>query len=259
MKKYQFYIKNLECANCARRIEESLEKKENITNICVNFNTSTISYETDSFSKDDINKMIQDIEPGVFITEFEEEEKKEFHLSVLLVALFFGFIANFFDGNIKIFLFALSYVFLLYKIAFKAFKILIKNKTIDEFALITISALGAYFLGQELEGIMVVTLFTIGKILEAKALNNSRKSVKELLNIKEPYANKKEGNSIVKCEVEKVVVGDILVVKKGERIPVDGIVIKGHTKLDTSSLTGESEKQSIHVQDHVLSGSVNVG
>ena len=95
-----------------------------------------------------------------------------------------------------------------------------------------------------MEGIMVITLYTIGKILEEKALNNSRKSIKNLLDISEAYANKKEGNNIIKIDVNDVKVNDILVVKKGEKIPVDGIIVEGSTILDTSSLTGESKPVS---------------
>ena len=104
---------------------------------------------------------------------------------------------------------------------------------------------------------MVITLYTIGKILEEKAINNSRKSIKELLDIKEPYAYKKVKNKIDKVKVEDVLVGDVLVVKAGEKIPVDGIVVKGSSKLDTSALTGESELAEVEEGATVLSGSIN--
>lgn len=260
MKKYKCYINNLRCANCANKIEKAIEKNNDISMVNVNFSKSTLTYEAQNDMKNEINKIIKNIEPDVFISTDEvEKEMKEFRLSILLVAVFFGLIANFFDGNFKLFLFSLAYILLLYKIAFRAIKKLIKSKTLDENALITISALGAYFLGQELEGIMVVALYTIGKILENKALDNSRKSIKNLVNIKEPMANILVGNEIIKSEVEKVKVGDRLVIKKGERIPVDGLIVKGVSKLDTSSLTGESEPLKVRVGSHVISGSINLG
>lgn len=260
MKKYKCYINNLRCANCANKIEKAIEKNNDISMVNVNFSKSTLTYEAQNDMKNEINKIIKNIEPDVFIsTDEEEKEIKEFRLSMLLAAILFGLIANFFDGNFKLFLFSLAYVLLLYKIAFRAIKKLIKSKTLDENALITISALGAYFLGQELEGIMVVALYTIGKILENKALDNSRKSIKNLVNIKEPMANILIGNEIIKSEVEKVKVGDRLVIKKGEKIPVDGLIVKGSSKLDTSSLTGESEPLKVKVGSHVISGSINLG
>ena len=122
-----------------------------------------------------------------------------------------------------------------------------------------ISCLGALFIGEVLEGMMVITLYTIGKILEEKAINNSRKSIKYLLDIKEPYANLIEGKNTVKIPVEEVKLDDVLVVKKGERVPVDGVIIKGSSILDTSALTGESEGVKVNPQDEVLSGSINMG
>lgn len=104
---------------------------------------------------------------------------------------------------------------------------------------------------------MVVTLYTIGKVLEEKAINNSRKSIKGLLDIKQNYANKKEDNEVQKVRVEEVKVGDILIVKKGEKIPLDGVVIKGESALDTSALTGESEEVNVKALSKVLSGSIN--
>ncbi len=92
---------------------------------------------------------------------------------------------------------------------------------------------------------LVIALYTIGKILEEKAVNNSRKSIKDLIDIKQPYANLKQTDEIKKVDVEEIKINDILVVKKGEKIPVDGIVITGETMLDTSALTGESELMQI--------------
>lgn len=261
MQKYKYCINNLKCANCARKIEDELTKNKDLKNVSINFNTATIFYETDVLSQSDVNKLIDDIEPGVTISNINEEieNKKEFHLSFVLIAIALGLLGNILkESTIRTVLFIISYVLLLYKTGFNSIKILIKQHAIEENALITISALGAYFLGQEMEGIMVVSLYTIGRILEAKAINNSRKSISDLMNIKEPYANKLDECGITKVEVETVKIGDILVVKKGEKIPVDGIVIKGSSKLDTSSLTGESEPVKVGLDDKVLSGSVNL-
>ncbi len=118
---------------------------------------------------------------------------------------------------------------------------LIKNHTLNEYALITISCLGAFFIGDIMEGIMVVSLYTIGKILEEKAINNSRKSIKDLIDIKQSYANVLIDEELKEVAIEDVKIDDIMVVKSGEKVPVDGIIIDGKTKIDTSSLTGESE------------------
>ena len=136
---------------------------------------------------------------------------------------------------------------------------LIKSHTINENALITISAIGAYFVDKQMEGLMVIILYEIGKILEEKAVNNSRNSIKDLMNIKQDFANKVVGDKTKVINVENVKINDILIIKKGEKIPVDGIVIEGETKLNLFSLTGESDLVNKKENDEVLSGSINEG
>jgi Cd2+/Zn2+-exporting ATPase len=140
-----------------------------------------------------------------------------------------------------------------------ALRLLIKTKTINENLLIFISCVGAYIIGKPKEGLMVITLYIIGKLLEEKALNNSRKSIKDLIDIKQNYANLKTKTGIKQIDVNDINIGDILIVKKGEKIPVDGIIIKGESYLDTSVLTGESEEVKVQVNDKVLSSSINLG
>ena len=136
---------------------------------------------------------------------------------------------------------------------------LIKSHTINENALITISSIGAYFVDKQMEGLMVITLYEIGKILEEKAVNNSRNSIKDLMNIKQDFANKVVGDKTKVINVEDVKINDILIIKKGEKIPVDGVVIEGETKLNLFSLTGESDLVNKKENDEVLSGSINEG
>lgn len=262
MTKYKYNINNLDCANCAREVEEGLNKCERLNNVVVNFSTSKISYESDEvISLKELNQLVKKIEPDASVSAEEVEQKKEYHLSILIIACLIAIIANTLKlpTNIKNILFIISYILLLYRTTINAIKLLIKSKIINENALITISCIGAFLIGEVMEGAMVITLYTIGKILENIAINNSRKSIKDLVNIKEPYANKKENNKITKIAVEEVKINDILLVKKGEKIPVDGLITKGKTYLDMSSLTGESELVNASKQDKVLSGSINMG
>ena len=262
MSKYKYKINNLDCANCAREIEENLNKNENFKNVKVNFNTMMISYETDKdISIESVNKLIKSVEPDAYISSEENENKKEYHLSILIIGIIFGLLGSYLNvsNTIKLIFLMISYILLLYKVAINAFKILVYGKSINENALILISCIGAFILGEAMEGMMVIVLYTIGKILEEKAINNSRKSIKDLMDIKSIYANKKEGNKTITINVEDVKIGDILIVKKGEKVPVDGVVIKGSSYLDTSSITGESESMNVKVQDKVLSGFINLG
>ena len=262
MKKYKYNINNLDCANCAREIEEKLNKNKNFKNAVVNFNTKKISYTSEKeYTIKELNDIIKKIEPDAFISEEEIKIKKQYHLKVLIIAIIILLLGNFLQipKYLKITMYLISYTLLLYRTTINAIKLLIKSKTINENALITISSLGALLIGEVNEGAMVITLYTIGKLLEEKAINNSRKSIKDLIDIKQPIANKKENNQIISIPVEQIKINDLLVVKKGERIPVDSIVIKGTTLLDTSALTGESELVEIKEQDQVLSGSINQG
>ena len=262
MKKYKYNINNLDCANCARKIEEILNKNKELKNAIVNFNTSKISYEAErEFSIKELNDIIKTVEPDAYVTKEENKTKKEFHLSILIIALAIGLLGYFMrlNNTAKMILYIVAYTLLLYRTGINAVKLLFKNKTINENMLITISCIGALAIGEVVEGMLVIALYTIGKILEEKAVNNSRKSIKDLIDIKQPYANLKQTDEIKKVDVEEIKINDILVVKKGEKIPVDGIVITGETMLDTSALTGESELMQIKEGDQVLSGSMNRG
>ena len=260
MKKYKYNINNLDCANCAREIEESLNKNKDLKNVIVNFNTSKLSYESDKeFTLKEMNDLVKKVEPDAYLSKEEIETKNYFSFNTLIIGLVIGLLGYFLKlpNIVKIILYLISYSFLLYKTFINAIKLLIKNKTINENFLITISCFGALAIGEVLEGMMVITLYTIGKILEEKAVNNSRKSIKNLLDIKQNYANKKVNNELKTVKVEDVKIGDILVIKKGEKIPLDGEIIKGETSLDTSALTGESEEIVAKVSSKVLSGSIN--
>ena len=262
MKKYKYNINNLDCAACAREIEEMLNKHEDFNNATVNFNTCKIAYESNKdYSLEELNDLVRMVEPECFITLEEKDTRKEFSLRFLVLALAIGLSGYFLPlpKVIKIILYLISYSMLLYRTTNNALKLLFKGNGINENALMTISCLGALALGEVLEGMMVIALYTIGKILEEKAINNSRKSIKDLLDIKEPYVNLKVRDKIEQVRVEDVKLNDILVVKKGEKIPVDGVVVKGSTLLDTSALTGEADLDNVTVKSNVISGSINMG
>ena len=261
MNKYRYNINNLDCANCAREIEEALNERSDFKNASVNFSTCKVSYESEKeFTLEELNIIIKEVEPDAYLTENKVDNvKKEFHLSIFLIAIIISAFTYFFDlsKNTKLVLYIISYALLLYRPVINAIKLLLKKNGINENALISISCIGAFLLGEVMEGIMVISLYTIGKLLEEKAINKSRKSINDLLNIKEPYANLKTGKTFKKIPVEEVKINDILIVKKGEKIPVDGIVVKGSSLLDMTALTGESNLVQKNINDEVLSGSIN--
>lgn len=266
LKKYKYRLNNLDCANCANKIEERLKKESNLSDVVVNFSSLTLSFmSNDDIKIEDISNIVTKIEPEVVVTKIDEEvkeTKKNYNLIRLIIGVIIALLELYvnFNNEIinKIFIIS-SYVILLYRTFKVAVKMLIKSHTINENALITISAIGAYFVDKQMEGLMVIILYEIGKILEEKAVNNSRNSIKDLMNIKQDFANKVVGDKTEVINVEDVKINDILIIKKGEKIPVDGIVIEGETKLNLFSLTGESDLVNKKENDEVLSGSINEG
>ena len=264
LKKYKYRLNNLDCANCANKIEERLKKENNLSDVVVNFSSLTLSFmSNDDIKIEDISNIVTKIEPEVVVTKIDEEvkeNKKNYNLIRLIIGIIIallGLYVNFNNEIINKILIIASYVILLYRTFKVAVKMLIKSHTINENALITISAIGAYFVDKQMEGLMVITLYEIGKILEEKAVNNSRNSIKDLMNIKQDFANKVVGDKTKVINVEDVKINDILIIKKGEKIPVDGIIIEGETKLNLFSLTGESDLVNKKENDEVLSGSIN--
>ena len=272
MKKYEYEIAGLDCAACANEIQEGLNKNPEIKNANVNFAKMKLTYETDTLSKEGIEKIVQSIEPEVELLEVnskskdlknekaQKENRKKLWIHILRLVI--GAIVAGVGLYIPmpkvastIFI-VLGYAVLLFKTVKNAVKLLFKSKTINENLLITISCIGAYLVGKSSEGLMVIILYEIGKILEEKAINKTRKSISDLMDIKPEYANLKKGDEIEIVEPSEVKVGDIVVAKQGEKIPLDGVVVKGTASLNTASLTGESKPQDVDENDIVLSGSI---
>lgn len=262
LKNYKYYLENLDCANCAKKIENAISEDERFQNVIVNFNTLTISFKTALDNPfNEIFKIIKRVEPDVFVyTERQDTSKQDLELLRFILALILLGISLLIPSEIiKEVLLVISYLLLLYKTFIKAIKKIIKSHNVDENALICISAIGAYILGEHMEGLMVLLLYVLGKILEDKAVNKSRNSIKDLVELKASYANLKTNKRLTKVKSENLKIGDLIVVKKGELIPVDGIVTSGTTKVDTSGLTGEATLRDILEKDQVLSGYINKG
>lgn len=268
MKRYEFILKDLDCAACANEIQEKLAKNPELHNVNVNFAKLKLTYETDTVSVEEVRKAVKEQEPDVEMISAEKmkeiENKKESKMGAQIARLLIGIIiagiglyAKLPDTISTIFI-ILGYVILLYRTAKNAFKMLFASKKINENFLITVSCVGAYLVGEHMEGLMVITLYEIGKILEEKSISKSRKSIKDLMDIKPEYANLKTENDIKKVSPEEVKKGDTILIKEGEKVPLDGIVKKGTADLNTASLTGESKLTQVSENKNVLSGSIVV-
>lgn len=262
MKSYRYTLEGLDCANCAKKIEDKIASTDGYKDVNVNFSTLKLTFKTDKKDfKKEIIEIIAKLEPEVNVLE-DNENHQETHNSSDIIRIIIGIsiyivsiIGNFTNTVTKI-LTIIAFIILLYKTAKKAFKQIIKSKVLDENALIVISAIGAYIIGKDSEGLMVITLYEIGKILESKAVNKTRKSITQLMDIRPEYANLKQGENYIKVNPQDVSIGDIIVIKTGEKIPLDGIVLNGIAQINNSALTGESRLISVKEEDIVMSGSI---
>lgn len=284
MKNYKYKLEGLDCANCAKKIEDKIATTEGYENVVVNFSTSKLSFQTTKEEKkitEEIKKIVNSLEPEVIVTEIgatpksqnqQKSERTNNDILRLIIGIFIYFTATLpavkhfltdilgssMAKSIEIVLTIISLAILLIRIVPKAWKQLIKNHVLDENMLITISVIGACLVGKTTEGIMVITLYEIGKILEAKAVNKTRKSISDLMDIKPEYANLKIEDTTKQVNPEEVNIGDIIVIKTGEKIPLDGIVIKGEAEINNQALTGESRLIQVKQNSQVLSGGINV-
>lgn len=153
-------------------------------------------------------------------------------------------------------LFIVAFVVIGYEYAIKAGKTIVRGRIFDENVLMLIAAVAAFVLGEYPEGIAVLTLGSVGEIFENYAVNRSRKNVSALLSVRPEFAAVKRGEEFVSVDPSEVRIGDVLLVKAGERVPVDGVVVKGSTHLDTSALTGESAPRGVSEGTEVLSGCI---
>lgn len=170
---------------------------------------------------------------------------------IVLISLFIPF------RVIKTILFVVAYLIVGYPIIKKAVTNIFHGEVFDENFLMTIATIGAFLTGEYLEGVLVMLLYQVGELFQSYAVSTSRKSITELMDIRPDYANLKDGEKYKKVSPEEVKVGDIIQIKPGEKVPLDGIVIEGNSYLDTVALTGESVPRKVNKKDEILSGCIN--
>lgn len=261
--KYKIGIEGLDCPNCAKALENEFNKIDNINNANIDFINQKLSFETDNFDLS-IQKMkntISQVEPSAKLIIEKEKKKTELTWVYDVVLLFLGIAVGLCALLISMptwafwLLFVISAVLLGYKTYLKAVLLLFKGK-INENLLITLAVIGAAALGEYMEALMVVALYTIGKILENLAVNKSRKSIEKLTKLQPEYAVIIENGNEKRVNPNEVKIGNKIVVKAGERVPLDGVISEGSASIDVQSLTGESLPVNLKTNDEILSGSI---
>lgn len=159
---------------------------------------------------------------------------------------------------LQIALFIISYIIVGGDVVKRAVKNIFKGQVFDENFLMSIATIGAFFIGEYPEGVAVMLFYQVGELFQSYAVGKSRKSIASLMDIRPDYANVKKGDELVKVDPDEVQIGDIIVIKAGEKIPLDGKVIEGSSMIDTSALTGESVPRKVEVGSDILSGCINI-
>ena len=164
--------------------------------------------------------------------------KKDIVKIIISIILFIiALICNFNNEKINIIVFLIAYIIIGAEIIIQAIKNILKKELFDENFLMTIATIGAILIGEYPEAVAVMLFYEIGELFQETAVNKSRKSIESLASIRADYANVKDKNGIKKVDPKEVAIGDIIVIKPGEKIPLDGIIIEGETSLNTSALT----------------------
>ena len=159
---------------------------------------------------------------------------------------------------LQIALFIISYIIVGGDVVKRAVKNIFKGQVFDENFLMSIATIGAFFIGEYPEGVAVMLFYQVGELFQSYAVGKSRKSIASLMDIRPDYANVKKGDELVKVDPDEVQIGDIIIIKAGEKIPLDGKVIEGRSMIDTSALTGESVPREVEVGSDILSGCINI-
>lgn len=256
-------IEGLDCPNCAKTLENHINKIDGVYNAKINFLKSYIEFQSNDNEKaiNDIIEITKKIEPEAKIvtnkTKVKFNKKWLLELLILSIGIIVGVCCFVIDLPTWAYwtLLIVSVLILGYKTFYKAIQLIFKG-VINENLLITISVFGAIVIGEHTEGQMVIALYSIGKILESFALNKSKKSIEELTNFKPEYATLLKGDEEIRVFPSEVNINDIIIVKPGERVPVDGIVVEGKASLDLQSLTGESLPTTVDVDNEILSGAI---
>ena len=267
----KLYVKNLDCANCANKIEAYVRKMDNIRDASMNFSHGVLFVELQDASRSEetikaVMAVIPTLEDGVTVeleksTEEEKpsrmfsfQENARLYLGILLFAAAVVLEAQ----SWSVWLFLAAYVMAGGKVVYIALRNILKGEVFDENFLMSVATIGALAIGSYEEAVAVMIFYEIGEMFQSYAVNRSRKSISSLMNIRADYANLWKDGKEVRVSPEAVGLHDLIVIKPGERVPLDGVIVEGTSSLDTSALTGESLPRDVGVQDEVLAGVVNL-
>ena len=274
-----YTIENLGCANCAAKMESRINQLEEVSDATITFATKQlrVSAKNPDALLNEIQEICAGIEVGVQVVEKKEqrqntaqkrerkaEQTKELYTIIAGAVLFLGTVLvnevmGYEDYSFPFFLaFAVSYLILGGEVLLSAGKNILKGQMFDENFLMAVATVGAIALGDYREGVAVMLFYQIGELFQSYAVGKSRRNISDLMDIRPDYANIERDGEIEEVDPDEVEIGSIIVVKPGEKVPIDGVIIEGTTTLNTSALTGESVPRDASEGDEVISGCINM-
>lgn len=264
-------LMGLGCANCAAKIEKEVKNLPGVKSAAVDFVSKKLTIEVNNRRELDTivekaSKIAQQIESGINVI---EEEKQEEHKESegtnknkiiqlgIGAALFFIALLFKLPFWVEFGMYFVSYILVGGEVLLKAGRNILRGQVFDENFLMSVATIGAFAIKEFPEGVAVMLFYQVGEFFQDIAVNRSRKSIAALMDIRPDFANLKVGDEVKKVSPDEVSIGDIILVKPGEKVPLDGKVIEGKSMLDTSALTGESVPREVEAGSSVLSGSIN--
>ena len=270
VKRQVLFLKGLDCANCAQKVEKHVNGMEGVTSATVDFVSKKLIIEAQN--SNDMSRIVSDatisipkLEPDIEVVieqssstdDDDSGVKKMIYRLVGATILGAGALIGDFGTAIELPIFILSYLLAGGDILLKAGRNIIRGQVFDENFLMSIATIGAFAIGEYPEGIAVMLFFQVGELFQSIAVNRSRKSISDLMDIRPEFATLKIGTETKRVAPEVVNVGDVILVKPGEKIPLDGMIVEGFSMVDTSALTGESVPREVEEGNEVLSGFMN--
>ncbi|MGN1344412.1 MAG: heavy metal translocating P-type ATPase [Traorella sp.] len=262
LRKYKWKIEGLDCANCALKIETAVNHVSGVEYASLNFTTKTLLfYLSNNVNEEETKKLIKkailDKEEVTILEENKEEvsTNKNYKNYIIMFGVIVCLLGIITHQDIVL---VLSYLLIGYSVILKAIKNITRGQVFDENFLMMIATIGALVVGEYLEAVAVMLFYQVGEYFQDKAVEKSRKSIADLMDIKAEIAHLKVNDEIKDVDPEMIHVDDIIIVQPGERVPMDGIIIKGNTSVDTSALTGESLPREVQVNDSILAGMINL-
>ncbi len=265
MKKYQ--ITGLSCAHCAQKLEQAVNKREEVNSFELNYAAQKL--KVDSNDLPSTIKFIENYEEGITLVDLEQKkqhnhghshdhEHDDLNVAILKVVIStLLFIISFFvDGQLQIIIRMIAYIIVSYSVIIKAVKNLLRGNLFDEFFLMSLATIAAISIGELVEAIAVMLFYSIGEIFQEKALNNSRKSIQDLLELKVENVRVLINEKEQILQPEAVEIGSVVEVLVGEKIPIDGVLLSEDALLNTAALTGEAVPREYEKEQQLLAGMI---